>query len=658
MITVGYRFVYNSLSANRTNMLSQPQALANYRTVGLSLVASRRYLCGEEVLMDTPMIEWDAANADLGPKVEELLITYSVPRFLAAAACALWPTVLAGIQADPHQLDAETSSSRYQALCKMHTPTLPICLSYIQLTQFAQEFVKHFVRELGTSFSSLVSGLLHAMMAAKVNAHRGPSGLWSMLPIGSKLAHSCDPNLYYISRGAQGTFEGNIFSFIAVRDISAGELLTFSYVGGPMLLMSAKSRQQRLQSSHLFVCVCNRCRGPDKVRTYRCPQCNHSTLVRRTSPMLQGPFDAYPSGQALWSCQQGDCNYSSYRDPSDEDSISSLLLGQSCISNDALEAEDRLEKELATYLPSPEKSLPGASASSSPTAEKSLSYLALIPLLSQAEHLLGVAHHVTRESMQLIANYFKLMCQQGQALRAKAIGPYVAWQIRCLCLSERAHSIRCWPKYIGSENDEQCATARQAAYPHMTVTRQFLILCEQILPCLQHLLIAAFAAAKTSDDGRQADAHSCSADEGVLIALVAGILKSALPMALSTSGGSECADSSAENKKLKSFVAMSNLLNTIGASSERLGGGYALTTHYWVHYGLEHSSRYDTLAAFIVNVCGGVGASEIAEPTDGARLCLVLPRVLTLDAADDARPTGESTMSSATVLLKSLWSLV
>ena len=68
---------------------------------------------------------------------------------------------------------------------------------------------------------------------------------------GSKFNHSCDANLHVWVDHTQ-------FRCRTVRDISAGEILTVSYLGNKMKETALEDRRERLMNWH-FKCMCDRC---------------------------------------------------------------------------------------------------------------------------------------------------------------------------------------------------------------------------------------------------------------------------------------------------------------------------------------------------------------------------------------------------------------
>jgi hypothetical protein len=101
----------------------------------------------------------------------------------------------------------------------------------------------------------------------------------SLYNIATRLAHSCDPNTFCRTDPGSDTI-----SYVAIREISAGDLITFGYLGGgPLMLMPTRLRRRRLMTLG-FICSCSRCTGPDTMRTMLCPACGAPACVPQPIP--------------------------------------------------------------------------------------------------------------------------------------------------------------------------------------------------------------------------------------------------------------------------------------------------------------------------------------------------------------------------------------
>eukprot|EP00980_Cylindrotheca_fusiformis_P006372 scaffold1356_cov123-Cylindrotheca_fusiformis.AAC.53 len=108
----------------------------------------------------------------------------------------------------------------------------------------------------------------------------------------SKFSHSCNPNLGFSTRG-------DCIEFILLRPIAKGELATFSYLTD-LLETPTYERRQLLLDTKSFVCMCDRCLGPDYCRCIKCPGCPEEKIPCYYPYPEDKPFEP------LWACPN--CN--------------------------------------------------------------------------------------------------------------------------------------------------------------------------------------------------------------------------------------------------------------------------------------------------------------------------------------------------------------
>ena len=123
--------------------------------------------------------------------------------------------------------------------------------------------------------STILSGeeASELLFMIQCNAHRithsngQPVGL-GLFPITSLMNHSCDPNcVHHFSietEHPKALHSPPKLVMRALRDIVAGEELTYSYVD---LYQSTKSRRKQLSQAYFFNCDCVRCRSADEEDT-------------------------------------------------------------------------------------------------------------------------------------------------------------------------------------------------------------------------------------------------------------------------------------------------------------------------------------------------------------------------------------------------------
>lgn len=112
-------------------------------------------------------------------------------------------------------------------------------------------------------------------------------GKLALYLFGSKVQHSCNPNATYTSKTPDGALE-----YKAVRTIKAGEQVSFSYIGD-LFHTPTFMRREKLHCEKDFLCMCERCTGPDYCRVAKCPECGEF------SPSQTTPFSS------MWKCVNG-----------------------------------------------------------------------------------------------------------------------------------------------------------------------------------------------------------------------------------------------------------------------------------------------------------------------------------------------------------------
>eukprot|EP00977_Amphora_coffeiformis_P012802 scaffold3234_cov166-Amphora_coffeaeformis.AAC.17 len=114
------------------------------------------------------------------------------------------------------------------------------------------------------------------------------SGKVAFFAYASKVAHSCRPNSSYSSKTADGMLE-----YKAIRSISAGEMITFSYID-QLLETPTFIRRKKLMESKAFRCMCERCTSMDFCHSFPCPDCGN--LIPRR------PIES-ASEESSWYCE-------------------------------------------------------------------------------------------------------------------------------------------------------------------------------------------------------------------------------------------------------------------------------------------------------------------------------------------------------------------
>ena len=118
----------------------------------------------------------------------------------------------------------------------------------------------------------------HLFLGA-ASSHNSNAPKAALCVYGSKVEHSCSPNVSYSS-------STGYLIYRAIRRIEIGERISFSYID---LKETAAKRREILLETKDFVCSCDLCLGPDHSRTAGCPK-----------PTCQGTALIHSSGE--WEC--------------------------------------------------------------------------------------------------------------------------------------------------------------------------------------------------------------------------------------------------------------------------------------------------------------------------------------------------------------------
>lgn len=124
------------------------------------------------------------------------------------------------------------------------------------------------------------------------------TGMAALFERGSKVAHSCEPNLYYTSKNRHGGLE-----FRTCRPIAAGDMISFSYIGQLWTKSTLDRRAECLETKD-FLCCCRRCVGPDMTSAFCCPT---ALCPGFATPRINLALEASESAEALiWECGESE----------------------------------------------------------------------------------------------------------------------------------------------------------------------------------------------------------------------------------------------------------------------------------------------------------------------------------------------------------------
>ena len=150
------------------------------------------------------------------------------------------------------------SSSVLKSMCRL----VEICKKFDWAKPFQNENIKKVI-------------LVKVCNAHGFNYNTGSSA--ALYFYGSKMNHSCKPNIVYTSqRLADGRG-----SFIAKENVQPGDELFISYID---TFLSTPMRQKKLMEGYAFKCSCDLCTVEiDRFRGLHCPACPKGTIFRNNA---------------------------------------------------------------------------------------------------------------------------------------------------------------------------------------------------------------------------------------------------------------------------------------------------------------------------------------------------------------------------------------
>eukprot|EP01061_Rhynchopus_euleeides_P005660 TRINITY_DN14872_c0_g1_i2.p1 TRINITY_DN14872_c0_g1~~TRINITY_DN14872_c0_g1_i2.p1 ORF type:complete len:636 (+),score=265.55 TRINITY_DN14872_c0_g1_i2:177-1910(+) len=256
--------------------------------LGRCLVAADTFHPGQHVLHEAPFLHWSNQESDYDPQVTEICLKHGLA--LTSGVCGV--------------LSVVPSLTRFQSqmLADLSTPDVelssPVVVAWINAAA-----------EIAGSGCSAVEYLnkdpyhvARLVLAVKTNSHRcallrGAEERGGLFRLGSKLAHSCMPNVVYQPQG------GSVH-FTALRLIPSDTLATFSYRGElDFLARSNLVRQRELWGHFMFWCSCERCQGDDLCRQIKCGCSDDGVRVWRGA---YSPPGVDCPAQKQWRCTSCD----------------------------------------------------------------------------------------------------------------------------------------------------------------------------------------------------------------------------------------------------------------------------------------------------------------------------------------------------------------
>lgn len=223
--------------------------------LGTHMVARRSFASGDVVLSELPVVRIPEAAPRVKQQVEMRYGSHA--GFMSPAAAVDWlnleedalEAALTLFFAHPLMVSGETDLARQgMAACE-------------DMIEWHKPLQKRISPERLVRFLHVVDLNIHK------DDEREHASYAGIFVLGSKFTHSCAPNCSW-------SFNADMcLEYQAIRAISPGEVLTFSYIGNGMnLIQSTLERRHRL-ASLWFCCQCVRCNGPDFARQLGCPRC-------------------------------------------------------------------------------------------------------------------------------------------------------------------------------------------------------------------------------------------------------------------------------------------------------------------------------------------------------------------------------------------------
>lgn len=271
----------------------------------------------------------------------------------------------------------------------------------------------------GTYGNQPLSQLEAAIMAFRLNGHSfgKRSALFSTL---CRMQHGCDPCALY-NRSA----DGKRGQYVALRFIATGELVSMNYLG-PEQMLGHRFRRALLSAQKLFVCECERCRGPDWSATVPCPSCH----PRQSDGSL--PVDAQDgaSKRVMYAVstaggletsrdEEGAC----WRCAACGGQFSSAAMFAIPASDDGRPLGRQLESRLSTIAVAAERDFESILADDDDDdgGVASVPYAAILDRLNAARRVLGGRHWATAKLLQLHSDWIMAQLALPAAKRARDV---------------------------------------------------------------------------------------------------------------------------------------------------------------------------------------------------------------------------------------------
>ena len=215
-------------------------------TLGRVVVATRSFAPGEVVMAEQPLIVFDASP---GASPESYLQAF-------ASATSLVQASVLDMFHPPLDKDTPVVVARRRVANGLDG-IFGLSKELIHKLLLIRDTNCHSYTGHEVAYSEVMGGAFGGVPGNSTKA--------ALFDLGSKVAHSCCPNVSYTSKSRHGGLV-----YLAIRPISADEIVTYSYIDNTWT-STTRERQATCLEEKDFLCHCTRCAGLDTTCAIFCP---------------------------------------------------------------------------------------------------------------------------------------------------------------------------------------------------------------------------------------------------------------------------------------------------------------------------------------------------------------------------------------------------
>tara|TARA_B100000795_G_scaffold96498_1_gene70812 strand:- start:340 stop:1668 length:1329 start_codon:yes stop_codon:yes gene_type:complete len=215
-------------------------------TLGRVVVATRSFAPGEVVMAEQPLIVFDASP---GASPESYLQAF-------ASATSLVQASVLDMFHPPLDKDTPVVVARRRVANGLDG-IFGLSKELIHKLLLIRDTNCHSYTGHEVAYSEVMGGAFGGVPGNSTKA--------ALFDLGSKVAHSCCPNVSYTSKSRHGGLV-----YLAIRPISADEIVTYSYIDNTWT-STTRERQATCLEVKDFLCHCTRCAGLDTSCAIFCP---------------------------------------------------------------------------------------------------------------------------------------------------------------------------------------------------------------------------------------------------------------------------------------------------------------------------------------------------------------------------------------------------